>query len=567
MLLTAFALLLGACQPTPNRAATTSTESAAPQAVPAVGGAAGPRTIIIGGGRQHTDMGAFGVSDYEVRNLVDAELMRKNALTITGEPWMAEERPSVEKGTWQVNADGSMVTTYKLRPGIKWHDGVPFTPKDVIFGWELIRDTRIPFGDRSVAQNINKIEAPDDRTIVLYWTKIYNRADELYSTKLRPYPAHILEDVYRNQPLDSFSSNPWWTSGFIGTGPFKVMSWDQDVEINLQAVDDYFLGRPKVDRIIWRFIFDTNTMLSNVLSNNVDAALRQAFTLDTGLVAKDQWAAKGEGTVIFSPVNMDRIGLSPYNPWLRDLRVRQALLHAIDRPSIVATLSRGVEEVAHIPLSPGRPQYEQALAVATKYDYDPQRASRLLADAGWTPGADGILVNGSGERFVVDGRTDPQVFQVQLQSAISDNWKRVGVAVDVHNLTQREESSSEQTRGHYAGVKWDWNSFAIDQWRFFYATASIPTAQNAWIGSNEIAWDDPGKEAALDQMDRSLEQAPYNAAVVQFTKLFSEQLPALPIKLQAEVMSVRKGLTNLYTRKELGGENTRTWNAEQWEWK
>src|SRR5947208_7222455 len=130
LLLTALALLLGACQP-----AATTTGGGAPQAAPAAGGASGPRTIVIGGGRQHTDMGEYGTSDYEIRNLVDAELTHKNALTLTGEPWMAEERPTIEKGSWQVNADGTMVTTYRLRPGIKWHDGVAFTPSDVVFGW------------------------------------------------------------------------------------------------------------------------------------------------------------------------------------------------------------------------------------------------------------------------------------------------------------------------------------------------------------------------------------------------------------------------------------------------
>jgi peptide/nickel transport system substrate-binding protein len=564
MLLAALTLALAACQPANQRGTTSSEPTTA--AAPAVGGAAGPRAIVIGSGRQHTDMGAYGTSDYEVRQLVDAELVRKNANSIAGEPWLAEERPSVEKGTWTINPDGSMVTTYRLRPNVKWHDGMPLRPPDIVFGWEVIRDSRIPFGDRSVARTIDRIETPDDRTVVMYWSKIYNHADELYSTKLRPFPTHILEDTYRNQPLDAFNNHPWWTSGFIGTGPFKVVSWEQDVQIDLQAVDDYFLGRPKVDRIVWKFFFDTNTMLSNVLSNNVDAALRQAFTLDTGLVAKEQWAAKGEGTVIFSPVNMDRVGLSPYNPWLRDPRVRQALLHAIDRPTLVATLSHGVEDVAHIPLSPGRLQYQQAVAAATKYEYDPGRTRQLMADVGWTPGPDGILVNSAGERFVVDGRTDPQVFQIQLQSTIADYWKRTGFEVDVHNLTPREESSSEQTRGHYAGVKWEWGSFAVDQWRFFYATESIPTAANGWIGSNELGWDDPAKQAALDRMDQALDPAQYSAALVDFTTAFSRQLPALPIKLQAEVMSVRKGLANLHARKELGGENTRTWNAEQWEW-
>jgi peptide/nickel transport system substrate-binding protein len=496
---------------------------------------------------------------------VDAELVRKNSVTFQGEAWLAEDKPSLERGTWVLNADGTMVTRYTMRPNIKWHDGTPFSTKDFAFGWEVIQDRRFPFGDKSVAQNITRVETPDDRTLVLYWSKIYNRADEVYNTRFRPMPRHILEDVYRNQGVDSLANSIWWTSGFVGSGPFKVASWDQDSQLVLEAFDDYFLGRPKVDRIIWKFIYDTNTMLSNVLTNNVDAALRQAFTLDTGLIARDQWQVKGEGTVIFAPVNIDRVGLSPLNPWLRDIRVRRAFLHAINRDDIVSTLSHNEEEVAHVPLSPGRPQYQQALAAATKYAYDPQRARQLLADAGWTPGPDGILVNSAGERFVIDGRADPQVFEVQLQTAIADYWKQVGIGVDIHNMSPREEAGSDQTRNHYAGAKWDWQSFAVELWRNFYGTSNIPTAENGWIGENQARWDDPNKEAVLDRMDRTFIQSERDAEVIEFSRMFSEQLPMLPIKLQAEVMSVRKSVQNIYPRKELGGENTRTWNAEQWD--
>ena len=70
--------------------------------------------------------------------------------------------------------------------------------------------------------------------------------------------------------------NPQWTTQFIGSGPYKSVRWDISQEIEMEAFNDYFLGRPKIDRIIWKHIFDVNTMLSNVLSNGVDAALRQA---------------------------------------------------------------------------------------------------------------------------------------------------------------------------------------------------------------------------------------------------------------------------------------------------
>ena len=556
-------LVLGACQPaSPAPRAPAGADSEPVAAAPSAPRA--PKTIVIGGGRQHTDMGAFGVSDYEIRNLVDGELVRKNAQTFTAEPWLAEERPSIDKGTWVVHPDGTMTTRWTMRPNIKWHDGTPFSTQDFILGWDVIRDTRIPFGDRSVAQNISRIETPDDRTLILHWSKSFNRADQLYGTKLRAFPRHILEDVYRSGNLEAFSNHPWWTSGFISTGPFKVTRWEQNVELDMTAFDDYFLGRPKVDRVIWRFIPDINAMLSNVLSDNVDAALRQAFTLDTGLVAKQQWADQGKGTVHFTPVNMDRVGLTPTNPWLRDIRVRQAFIHAINRQEIVETISHGLESVAHIPLSPNRPQFPQAVAAATKYDYDPARAQALLAEAGWTRGPDGILVNAQGERFVIDGRSGTQEFEVQLQSATIDNWRRVGVSVDVHNLTAREEAS-EEYRGRYSGAKWGWGSFSVEQWRFFYGTENIPTAENRWIGSNDSRWDDPRKQAILDEMDQTLDPARFDQALVDFARVFSEQLPLLPLKLQAEVMSVRKGVQNIFPRPELGGENTRTWNAEQWD--
>src|SRR5687767_13159292 len=91
-------LTLGACQPSrPADSQAPGTGGDVAQAPPA---RQGPKTIVIGSGRQHTDMGSFGVSDYEVRNLVDGELVRKNALTFTADPWLAEDKPSIEKGTW-----------------------------------------------------------------------------------------------------------------------------------------------------------------------------------------------------------------------------------------------------------------------------------------------------------------------------------------------------------------------------------------------------------------------------------------------------------------------------------
>jgi peptide/nickel transport system substrate-binding protein len=528
--------------------------------------AQGPKTLIIAGGRDHATESDFGkgISDAEISDLLGAGLFRKNALTFSADPWLAEESPSVERGTWIVNPDGTMVTRYRLRPNTKWHDGTPLTTQDFVLGWEMIRDPKLAHGDASVANAISSIETPDDRTLVLHWSQTFNRADAIMRSRLAPQPRHIVEPLYRTLDAEQLIAHPVWTTQLVSSGPFKVTRWQQGEEMELQAFDDYFLGRPKIDRIIWRFIFDLNTMLSNVLANNVDAALRQAFTLDTGLVAKEQWEARGEGTISFTPVTMDWVNLSPLNPWLTDIRVRRAMLHAIDRQAMVETVSHGLETVAPFPLAPKRPQYERALASATKYDYDLNRARQLMAEAGWTPGPDGILVNGRGERFSIDARTGTQQSEEQLQTVVVDYWKRLGVESQINNLSSRQQDA-EEFRGRWNGAKWSWQSMSVELWVRFYGTDNIPTAEKRWIGNNEARWDDPAKEAVLTELNQTLDPRRKDDLVVEFARLFADQLPHLPLKYQAEVQSVRKGIVNLYPRSELGGENTRTWNAEQWD--
>jgi peptide/nickel transport system substrate-binding protein len=560
-------LTLLACQPAGQTPRSPSSGGATPgdQAV-APAQPVAKKTLVIGGGRDHLSESDFGenFSDAEISDLLGAGLFRKNALTFAADPWMVEESPSIEKGTWTVNPDGTMVTRYRLRPNVKWHDGTPLTTQDWLFGWELTKDPKMAHGNPEVGRAISRMEAPDDRTLVFYWNQPFNRADAIMRSRLGAHPRHILEEAYRSGETTRIMESPQWTTQFVGSGPYKIVRWDISQEIEMEAFNDYFLGRPKIDRIIWKHIFDVNTMLSNVLSNGVDAALRQAFTVDTGLVAKDQWEARGEGQVIFTGVNLDWVALNTLNPWLRDIRLRRAMLHAINRDDISENLSRGYEPVAHMPLSPKRPQFDRAQAVVTRYPYDPTRAQALMTEAGWNRGPDGVLVNSQGERLVIDGRTGTQEFQVQLQSAVIDYWKRIGVEVQINNLTARQESS-EEYRGRFSGAKWAWQSFAVELYRRFYGNDNIPTAEKRWVGNNEARWDDSQKESILIEMDQTFDNRRRDDLVVEFNRLYSEQLPHLPLKYQAEVMSVRKGIMNLHPRNELGGENTRTWNAEQWD--
>src|SRR5439155_7432409 len=178
----------------------------------------------------------------------------------------------------------------------RWHAGVALTSKALAFGWELALDPRTQFSEPSVARTISQVDAPDDRTLVLHWKETYRRANAVYRNRLSPVPRHLIEADYRAQGGEAVVNHPYWTTSFVGNGPYRVASWDQGRELELEAFDDYFLGRPHIDRVIWRFVFDVNAVLANVLTNSVDVVLREAYTFDTALIAKEQWEARGEGS-------------------------------------------------------------------------------------------------------------------------------------------------------------------------------------------------------------------------------------------------------------------------------
>src|SRR6266508_1152395 len=142
-------------------------------------------------------------------------------------------------------------------------------------------------------------------------------------------------------------------------------------------------------------------MLTNLLTGAIDMTMRDALNWDGVLAARDQWEAQGQGRVLLAPVQEDAATPS-LNPWLADVRVRQALLHAIDREEIKQALSGGLIDTAHILLAPQHPAFEGALGAAQKYGFDVQRAQTLLQQAGWTRGTDGVLVNQRGEHFSME---------------------------------------------------------------------------------------------------------------------------------------------------------------------
>jgi peptide/nickel transport system substrate-binding protein len=526
----------------------------------------GRKRIVIHGERQVTSLGYHNRRETEHVSMVDAGLAGQNPVTLERVPVLAEELPSVKKGTWKIDQQKkTMVTVYKLRPGLKWHDGKPYTAKDFEFGWQIAKHPEFPMPDRLVPELISKIETPDDRTIVIHWNDLYNEAYAVQYTHVRAFPRHLLLDGFMAGDMKGFANHPFWNKNFVGAGPFRVIEWDGGTRMELEAFNDFPLGRAKIDRVTYKTVEDTNTNLAAVLAGEVDLCMRSTISFDGAMILRDQWEKQGKGKVHISPASWTWLNLSRDNPWFSDVKARRALLHGIDRDAMVQNIFRGEKVVSHLPLSRVRKSYKKALESATIYKYDPERAKKLLAEVGWKPGSDGILVNPKGERFEFEFRcTAERRDHEQAQAIISDYWKKIGVRTNIKNMPNRMLNSAEN-RNRWPGAFIGSHNVTVEEWSERFHTKNTPSSENKFALENVSGWNDPKKDAVLEELNSIISPARSEQLQLEFVKLFSEALPHLPLYYSPEILVTKRGLTGVTPRQESGGQNSSSWNIHQWD--
>jgi peptide/nickel transport system substrate-binding protein len=527
---------------------------------------AGRKRIVIHGERQVTSLGYHNRRETEHVSIVDAGLVGQNPVTFERVPVLAEELPSVKKGTWKIDLQKkTMTTVYKLRPGLKWHDGKPYTSKDFEFGWQIAKHPEFPMPDRLVPEMISKIETPDDRTIVIHWSDLYNEAYAIQYTHVRAFPRHLLQDAFSAGDMKAFANLPYWNKNFVGAGAFRVAEWDQGSRVELEAFNDFCLGRPKIDRITYKTVEDTNTNLAAVMAGEVDLCMRSTISFDGATILRAQWEKQGRGKVMSSPASWSWLSLSRDNPWFSDVKVRRALLHAIDRDAMTQNLFKGEKIVSHLPLARARKINSKALAVSTIYKYDVERAKKLMAEAGWKPGTDGVLTNGKGEKMEFEFRvTAERRDHEQAQAVVADFWKKIGVRTNIKNMPNRLLNSSEN-RSRWPGAYIGSHNVTVEEWPERFHSKNIPTAENKYAPENVSGWNDPKKDAILDEINSIITAEQSEKLQLEFCKMFSAALPHLPLYFTPEVLVVKKGLTGITPRQESGGQNSSSWNTHKWD--
>jgi peptide/nickel transport system substrate-binding protein len=364
----------------------------------------------------------------EAQSLVHSGLTALNE-TLLLSPKLAEAVPSVENGLWKVLPEGRMETTWKIKSGARWHDGTPFTADDLVFTARVIKDKEMADLYMPDFDLIESAEAVDPQTVRVTWNRPNIDADQLFGIVGLPMPAHLLEQTYRDDKM-SLSSLPYWSSGFIGTGPYKIKEWVLGSgQMIVSANDDYVLGRPKIDEIEVRMITDNNTMLANILASEIDITMGRNMSFEQAQLVKTQWK---DGSIRIGAVANPMIIYPSFlytDPLIvQDVRFRRALLQGINRQELADTLIPGLSSVAHSVVIPNDPDLPAIESSIVKYTYDPPASIRAIEGLGYTRGGDGMFRDASGQLLSIEMRTtsDNDIHMAAFYPVI-DYIKGIGV--------------------------------------------------------------------------------------------------------------------------------------------
>lgn len=320
---------------------------------------------------------------------------------------------------WSTSEDG-LTWTFNLREGVKFQDGTDFNADAVVKHFNRMLDKNVNVGAISLWQHIDKVEKSDDKTVKVITKAPYGGLLNVmaHGSALIPSPAAV------EQYGKEIGLKP------VGTGAYTVEKFEPGTQLVLKANDSYYGDKPAYKQITFRYVADASARIAALKSGQADVidAVPVEFADDIKNTPNLD-LIQNPGLQVFG------IGLNQTNELLRDQAVRQALNYAIQKDAILKVLFKGYGTVLTSPLAPNTTGYVKA----GEYGYDPEKAKKLLADAGWQAGAGGVLEK-SGKKLSLSLRTPEGMYpnDVQVAETVQNQLKAIGVEVKIDKIEKSQ---------------------------------------------------------------------------------------------------------------------------------
>lgn len=413
--------------------------------------------------------------------LFDNLLSRDQQLSV--KPGLAE--------SWNIPDPKTYV--FHLHRGVRFSDGRTLTSRDVKWSFDSVLQGKIRSPKAGTYKWVERIETPDDYTVVFHlkqpWAALLWNVAGGEGMGIVPYGSR--EEISRNP---------------VGSGPFKFVSAEQDRDVVIERNNYYWGQRAKLDRVRFMVVPDTTTRALELRKNSADVEIN-ALTADIERTLQAQphlSSLHGPGT------RLAYIAFNLRDPILKDLRVRQAIAYAIDRPALVHYLWRGQARLASSLLPPESWAYE---ANVTQYQHDPEKARRILEDAGY--------IAKNGVRFHITMKTSTEESSRAMAAVFQQQLREVGIALDIRSF-EAATFLADVTHGEFQMYSLRWVGGNEDPDMFNYAFHSSNIIPH---GANRQYYSNPQVDALIEKAQTELDQNVRKQDYAEIQRILANDLP------------------------------------------
>ena len=489
-------------------------------------------------------------------------------------PFLAAEVPTSENGL--IAADGKSVT-WKLKEGMKWSDGTPFTAADVIFTHQFVTNPEVGAVTTGIYESIASIEALDDYTIQINFKDVNPAWFSVFVGQTGTIlPKHIFEDYNGANSREAPANlKP------VGTGAYRVVEFKPG-DIVVYEPNPEFPGVNELafQRIELKGGGDATSAARAVLQTG-DADFAYNLQVEAPILRQLEAAGKGKvesnlgGSMERIVINQtdpnratpegERSSLKFPHPFLTDPKIRQALSFSVDRDTIAQQLY-GVtgKATANFLVAPS-----EYVSPHTSYEFNLDKASALLNEAGWQDTNGNGIRDKNGVEMNVLFQTSVNPLRQKTQAVIKQAWQSLGIGVELKSIDpsiffSSDPASNDTVEHLYADLQMFTREITNpDPLNYLqtYTCQEIPQKANNWIGDNSARYCNPEYDRLWQQSQSELDSAKRQQIFIQMNDLLINETAVIPLIHRADVVGVSNNLIGV----NLTPWDTRTWNIMEWQ--
>lgn len=463
-------------------------------------------------------------------------------------PMVAKSIPTLENGEAKVIKEGGkekIVANWEIRENYTWGDGTPVTAKDVKFSWEVAQAKFSGVNDRDVYAQVEEIKI-DPKNPRKFTFKYREAAYNYYHIgNFALLPEHIERPIFKKYGSkkegyiknSEYAKNP--TNPGLYMGPYVISQLKLGSHVVLTKNPKFTVKPAKIEKIVLKLIPNTNTLESNLRSGTIDMISTFGFTLDQALAfekksKQNNWAYNID---FQESITYEHIDLNMDNPKLKDIRVRKALVYAINRKELTTALFEGRQKPAVHNVSPVDPWFTDDPNEIVVYDPSKRKARKLLTDAGWKLNKEDGYRYKNGERLTFTlmttaGNKTRELVQVFLKN----EWKKVGVDIKIKNEPARVYFGETVRKGTFDSMAmYAWTSSPEWNPARLLHSRNIPRSDNGYAGNNAGKWVDPAVDKALDDLNAEFDVNKRKAIMAKVLRAYTDQVPVIPLYYRSNV--------------------------------